>query len=133
MKEWFRLLETEENWARKECEKSMFLTVTTLVPVPEEVQLPSPTSSEDMIHPVLPPHATTPGQVVSGQHCWSKRKADPSQGSGASSWLFWRSSSLQGKDCGRPYPVGSQLSAGGTRNWQAQAVKQRSVGRISSG
>ena len=35
--------------------------VTPLVPVPEEVQLPSPTSSEDTPVPVPPPCAMTPG------------------------------------------------------------------------
>ena len=34
---------------------------TRLIPVPEEVQLPSPTSSEDTAIPIPPPRATTPG------------------------------------------------------------------------
>ena len=40
-----------------------------LVPAPEEVQLPSPTSSEEVAIPVPPPHATTPGRKVSVQCC----------------------------------------------------------------
>ena len=36
-------------------------TKEQLVLVPEEVQLPSPTSSEEVILPVPPPHATTLG------------------------------------------------------------------------
>ena len=35
--------------------------VTRLVPVPEEVQLPSPTSSEEVVIPVPPQCATSPG------------------------------------------------------------------------
>ena len=34
---------------------------TRLVPVPEDVQLPSPTSSEEAAIPIPPPHAMTPG------------------------------------------------------------------------
>ena len=41
--------------------------VTQLILVPEDIQLPSPTSSEEVAIPVPPPRATTPGQVVSGQ------------------------------------------------------------------
>ena len=35
--------------------------VTQLVPIPEEVQLPSPMLSEEGPIPIPPPHATTPG------------------------------------------------------------------------
>ena len=68
--------------------------VTQLVLVPKEVQLPSPTSSKEVAVPVPPPHATSPGRVVSGQHCWTCCKVDSFQGSGASSRFFWRSSGL---------------------------------------
>ena len=39
----------------------------SLVPIPEDVQLPSPTSSEEVVIPVPPPRASTPGCEVSGQ------------------------------------------------------------------
>ena len=42
-------------------------SVTRLVPTPEDVQLPSPTSSEEEAIPVPPPQAPTPGCEVSGQ------------------------------------------------------------------
>ena len=35
--------------------------VTRLVPVPEDMQLPSPTSSEEVVIPVPPPRATSLG------------------------------------------------------------------------
>ena len=73
-------------------------SVTRLVPVPEEVQLPSPTSSEEAPLQVLPPRATTPGCEVGGQRCWSRRKVDQTSGSGASGRLFWHASGLRGKD-----------------------------------
>ena len=38
--------------------------VTRLVPVPEDVQLPSPTSSEEEPIPIPPPRASTPGREV---------------------------------------------------------------------
>jgi hypothetical protein len=66
--------------------------VTRLIPVPEEVQLPSPTSSEDEAIPVPPPRAVTPGRQVSGQRCWTRRKVDQAPGAGASGQLFWRAS-----------------------------------------
>ena len=40
---------------------------TTLVPVPEDVQLPSPNLSEEEVLRVLPPCAPTPGRQVGGQ------------------------------------------------------------------
>ena len=36
-------------------------SVTQLIPVPEDIQLPSPTSSEEVAIPVPPLRATTPG------------------------------------------------------------------------
>ena len=72
-------------------------SVTRLVPVPEDVQLLSPTSSEEVPIPVLPPRAVTPGREVSGQRCWTRRKFDKAPGAGASGRLFWRSSGLRGK------------------------------------
>ena len=69
-----------------------------LIPVPEDVQLPLPMTSEEVPVPVLPPRATTPGREVSGQRCWTRRKVDQAPGSGASGRLFWRSSGLRGKD-----------------------------------
>ena len=77
-----------------------------LVPVPEEVQLPSPTSSEEATIPIPPPRASTPGREVSGQRCWTRRKIDRPSGTGASGRLFWCSSGLRGKDRTRPYPAG---------------------------
>ena len=51
-------------------------SVTGLVPVPEEVQLPSPMLSEDAPIPIPPPCASTPGHEVSGQRCWTRHKVD---------------------------------------------------------
>ena len=51
-------------------------SVTHLAPVPEDVQLLSPTSSEVEPLPVLPPCAPTPGWEVSGQCCWTSCKFD---------------------------------------------------------
>ena len=81
-------------------------SVTHLVPVPEDVQLPSPTSSEEEPIPVPPPRATTLGREVSGQRCWTRRKFDKTPGAGASGRFFWRASGLRGKDRARPYPAG---------------------------
>ena len=68
--------------------------VTHLVPVPEDTQLPSPTSSEEEPIPVPPPRAPTPGREVSGQRCWTCRKVDKLPGAGASGRFFWRASRL---------------------------------------
>ena len=57
--------------------------VTVLVPVPEDVQLLSPNTSEDEIVRVPPPRAPTPGRQVGGQHCWTRRKTDLSPDSRA--------------------------------------------------
>ena len=71
-------------------------SVTRLAPVPGDVQLPSPTSSEEAI-PIPPPRATSPDREVSGQRCWTRRKFDKTPGAGASGRLFWRSSGLEGR------------------------------------
>ena len=93
-------------------------SVTRLVPVPEEVQLPSPTSSEEITIPVPPPRATTLGRVVSGQRCWTRHKVDPAPGAGASRCLFWHSSGIQGKDHSGPYPPRRRVSGGGSGDWR---------------
>ena len=98
--------------------------VTTLIPVPEDMQLPSPTSSEEVTIPVPPPRATTPGRAVSGQHCWTCRKFDKTPGAGASGRLFWHSSGLRGKDRTRPYSVGRGEARDSTGNWCLRAEQQ---------
>ena len=90
-------------------------------PVPEDVQLPSPTSSKEVSILVPPPRAATPGREVSGQCCWTLHKIDPTPGSGASHQLFWRSSGLQGKDRTRPYPIGRGEARGSAGDWRLQA------------
>ena len=92
-------------------------SVTRLVPVPEDVQLPSPTSSEEVPIPIPPPRAATPGREVSGQCCWTRRKFDKTPGTGASRRLFWRSSGLRGKDWARPYPAGCGETRSSTGDW----------------
>ena len=96
-------------------------SVTCLVLVPEDVQLPSPTSSSEEAIPIPPPHATTPGRKVSGQCCWMHRKFDKTPGAGASGRLFWRSSRLRGKDRARPYPAGRGEARGSSGDWRLQA------------
>ena len=95
-------------------------SVTHLVPVPEDVQLPSPTSSKEAPIPVLPPRATTPGHEVSGQRCWTHRKFDKTPGAGASGRLFWRSSGLRGKDRTRPYPAGRGETRDSSGDWRVR-------------
>ena len=92
--------------------------VTHMIPIPEDVQLPSPTSSEEEVLPVPPPHALTPGREVSGQRCWMRRKFDKTPGAGASGRLFWRSSRLRGKDRARPYPAGRGEPRGSSGDWR---------------
>ena len=92
--------------------------VTHLVPIPEDVQLPSPTSSEENPIPVPPPRATTPGREVSGQRCWTRHKFDKTPGAGASGRLFWRSSRLRGKDRARPYPAGHGETRDSAGDWR---------------
>ena len=96
-------------------------SVTRLAPVPADVQLPSPTSSEEEPIPVPPPRAVTPGHEVSGQRCWTRRKFDPAPGAGASGRLFWRSSGLRGKDRARPYPVGRGETSRSSGDWRVRA------------
>ena len=93
-------------------------SVSRLVPVPEDVQLPSPTSSEEVPIPVPPPRAVTPGREVSGQRCWTRRKFDKAPGAGASGRFFWRSSGLRGKDRARPYPAGRGEAGSGAGDWR---------------
>ena len=96
-------------------------SVTRLVPVPEDVQLPSPTTSEEEPIPVPPPRASTPGREMSGQRCWTRRKFDKAPGTGASGRLFWCSSGLQGKDRARPYPAGRGEARGSAGDWRLRA------------
>ena len=96
-------------------------SVTRLIPVPEDVQLPSPTSSEEVPRPVPPPRAATPGREVSGQRCWTRRKSDKTPGAGASSRFFWRSSGLRGKDRARPYPSGRGEASRSSGDWRVRA------------
>ena len=96
-------------------------SVTRLIPVLEDVQLPSPTSSSEEVLPVPPPRATTPGREVSGQCCWTRRKFDKTPGAGASGRLFWRASGLRGKDRARPYPVGRGETRGSSGDWRLRA------------
>ena len=98
-------------------------SVTRLIPVPEEVQLPSPTSSKEEPIPIPPPRATTPGREVSGQRCWTRRKFDKTPGAGASGRFFWRASGLRGKDWARPYPVGRGEAGGSAGDWRLRAVQ----------
>ena len=95
--------------------------VTRLVPVPEDVQLPSPTSSEEEAIPVPPPRAISPDRDVSGQHCWTCRKFDKTPGVGASSRFFWHSPRLRGKDRAKPYPVGRGEAHGSAGDWCLRA------------
>ena len=93
-------------------------SVRPLVPIPEDMQLPSPTSSEEVPIPVPPPRATTPGCEVSGQRCWSRCKFDKTPGAGASGRFFWRASGLRGKDRARPYPAGRGEARGSAGDWR---------------
>ena len=95
-----------------------------LIPVPEDVQLPSLTSSKEVAIPVPPPRAMTLGREVSGQCCWTHRKVDQAPGAGASRQLFWCSSGLRGKDHTRPYPAGRGEVRGSSGDWRLQAIQQ---------
>ena len=99
-------------------------SATRLIPIPEEVQLPSPTSSEEAPLQVPPPRATTLGREVSGQRCWSRHKVDQTPGSGASGQLFWHSSGLRGKDRARPYPAGRGEVRNRSGDWQVRVVQR---------
>ena len=96
-------------------------SVTRLVPVPEDVQLPSPTSSEEEAIPIPPPRATTLGREVSGQRCWTRRKFDKTPGAGASRRFFWRASGLRGTGHIRPYPVGRREARDSSGDWHLRA------------
>ena len=96
-------------------------SVTRLVPVPEDVQLLSPTSSEEVPIHIPPPCAATPGREVSGQRCWTRRKFDKTPGAGASGRFFWCSSGLRGKDRARPYPAGCGETRGSAGDWRLRA------------
>ena len=96
-------------------------SVTRLIPVPEEVQLPSPTSSEEVAIPIPPPRAVTPGHEVSGQRCWTCRKFDKTPGAGASSQYFWRASGLRGSYRSRPYPAGRGEACDRSGDWRLRA------------
>ena len=96
-------------------------SVTRLVLVPEDVQLPSLTSSEEEVLPVPPPRATTPGCEVSGQCCWTCCKFDKTPGAGASGRLFRRATGLRGKDRARPYPAGRGEARGSSGDWRLRA------------
>ena len=89
-------------------------------PVPEDVQLPSPTSSEEAPIPIPPPRAVTPGREVSGQRCWTHRKFDKAPGAGASGRFFWRASGLRGKDRARPYPAGRGETSRSSGDWRVR-------------
>ena len=95
-------------------------SVSCLIPVPEEVQLPSPTSSEEEAIPIPPPRAVMPGREVSGQRCWTRRKFDKTPGAGASGRFFWRASGLRGKDRARPYPVGRGETSCSSGDWRVR-------------
>ena len=94
--------------------------VTELVPVPEDVQLPSPNSSEEEAIPIPLPCAPTPGRQVGGQRCWTRRKTDEASGSGAAR-LFRSSTGIRGKARARPYSLGSHLSVWSSGSWRVQA------------
>ena len=96
-------------------------SVTRLVPVPEDVQLPSPTSSEEAAIPVPPPRATSPDREVSGQRCWTRHKFDKTPGAGASGRFFWRASGLRGTNRARPYPVGCGEACDRSGDWRLRA------------
>ena len=107
-------------------------SVTHPIPVPEGVQLPSPTSSEEVPIPVPPPRATTPGREVSGQRCWTQRKFDKTPGAGASGRLFWRSSGLRGKNRARPYSVGRGQTHGSSGDWRVRVEEHASSSELAS-
>ena len=96
-------------------------SVSYLVPVPEDVQLPSPTSSEEAAIPIPPPRATTPGHEVSGQRCWTRCKFDKTPGAGASGRFFWRASGLRGTNRARPYPFGHGETSRSAGDWRVRA------------
>ena len=106
-------------------------SVTRLEPVPEDVQLPSPTSSEEVPIPVPPPRAVTPGREVSGQRCWTRRKFDKTPGAGASGRLFWCSSGLRGSHCSRPYSLGRGQTHGSPGDWRVRVEEHASSSELA--
>ena len=94
--------------------------VTELVPVPEDVQLLSPNSSEEEAIPIPPPRAPTPGRQVGGQRCWTRHKTDEASGSGAAR-LFQSSTRIRGKARARPYFIGLRSSVRGSGSWRVRA------------
>ena len=107
-------------------------SATRSVPVPEDVQLPSPTSSEEVPIPIPLLRASTPGREVSGQRCWTRRKFDKTPGAGASGRLFWRSSGLRGKDRARPYSIGRGQTLGSSGNWRVRIEEHASSSELAS-
>ena len=105
--------------------------VTALVPVPEDVQLPLPNSSEDEIVRVPPPRAPTPGRPVGGQHCWTHCKADVSPDTGAAR-LFRTSTGIRGKARVRPYPDGSGSSLRGSGSWRFRAYQHPNASKCGT-
>ena len=70
--------------------------VTVLVPVLEDILLPSPNVSEDNALPVPSPCTPTQGHLLSGQHCWTRCKFDEDAGSG-SAHLFQTPPDYEGR------------------------------------
>ena len=71
-----------------------------LAVIPEEVQLPSPNTSEDEIVRIPAPRVEEVPEV-SGQRCWTARKAQRLEGPGSTGGagrLFVRSTGLRGKN-----------------------------------
>ena len=107
-------------------------SVSRPISVPQEVQLPSPTSSEEVPIPVPPPRAVTPGREVSGQRCWTQHKFDKTPGAGASGRLFWRSSGLRGKSRARPYSLGRGQAHGSSGDWRVRVEEHASSSELAS-
>ena len=96
--------------------------VTALVPVPEEVQLPSPNTSEEEVVRVPPPRAPSLGHQVGGQRCWTRCKSDESLGSGAAR-LFQSSTGIRWATRPRPYALRQSSSVWGSGGWHVQGVQ----------
>ena len=102
------------------CQTPLVEQVGTLVLVLEDIQLPSPNTSEDEIVRVPPLRAPTPGHRVGGQRCWTCRKTDVPPDSGAAR-LFRTSTGIRGKAHARPYPGGSRSTVWGPGSWRFRA------------
>ena len=94
----------------------------TLVPIPEEVQLPSPNMSEEEVVRVPPPHAPSLGHQVGGQRCWTCRKPDESLGAGAAR-LFRSSTGIRRATRPRPYALRQGSSVRGAGSWHVRGVQ----------